>query len=519
MPSCNEYCAIQSLLTKSQRLASITYFISTLDNMATNQTRNTEIPLTDSLQPAIRTLHETDGEVPASPKHSVNLSPTRSKRGSIQTCSTATYELQEREAEDAFNQLVEKLCQDLWPSPTSLKHRFSASEAAIRLRTSESLRSFIPAPQVPLIQHLKGGGFNHITSITLPSSYVEGRRNLILRVPREEESKPDQQVATLNYVRQRTSIPIATIEAADFTRNNALGKPYVLQHRISGSDLRSVWDDLSHPQRCVVAEEMGRLINTLLLVESPIAGTIEAGPDGLDTPAELPNVVPFVLTDTLGDLVEELEPEDALGTRTSHSRETTLEFFEHYITRWRKNALRHNLGEVDCDVELYDGMLKVVREMEFLGLFKPDSNCLCHLDLQPRNVMVAIHSENSVQVTGILDWDEAVIAPKFVNCQPPGWLWGYYKETHTENSLFPWPYELEGANNIPSTLEQQELKRIFDYHAGPEYPRLAYDESSRLIRGLYRIATSGLTANWYNTAAKRIVKEWNVLRPTLARAL
>ncbi len=110
-----------------------------------------------------------------------------------------------------------------------------------------------------------------------------------------------------------------------------------------------------------------------------------------------------------------------------------------------------------------------------------------------------------------------MIAPKFVNCQPPGWLWGYDKEAHTENSLIPWPYELEGANNIPSTLEQQELKRIFDHHAGPEYPRLAYDESSRLIRGLYRIATSGLTANWYTIAAERIVKEWNVLRPTLAR--
>ncbi len=370
--------------------------------MASGQTRNTEIPRTNSLQPAIRTSHETDGEVPASPKHSVNLSPTRSKHGSVQTCSTATYERQEREAKDAFNQLIEKLCEDLWPSPTSLKHRFSASQVATHLRTSKFLRSLIPAPQIPLIQHLEGGGFNHITSIILPSSYGEGRRNLILRVPREVESRPEQQVATLNYVRQRTSIPVATIEAADFTCNNAVGKPYVLQHRIPGSDLESVWDDLSHPQRCGVAEEVGRLINTLLSVESPIAGTIEAAPDGLATPAELPNIVPFVLTDTYGDLVEELEPEGAHGTRTSHSRETTLEFFEHYITRW-KHALGQNLGELDCDVKLYDEMLKVVREMDFLGLFKSDLNCLCHLDLQPRNIMVEIHSEDSIRVTAILD--------------------------------------------------------------------------------------------------------------------
>ena len=156
-------------------------------------------------------------------------------------------------------------------------------------------------------------------------------------------------------------------------------------------------------------------------------------------------------------------------------------------------------------------------ETDDLGVFKTNQNCLCYMDLHPRNIMVKPHSENSIQVTGILDWDEAVVAPKFVNCQPPDWLWGYDKDSHTENSLLPWPYELEGANNTPSTYEQQELKRIFDEHAGLEYLPLAYDESSRLIRGIYRVATLDLTANRFNTAAERIVKKWEVLRPTLAR--
>lgn len=170
-------------------------------------------------------------------------------------------------------------------------------------------------------------------------------------------------------------------------------------------------------------------------------------------------------------------------------------------------------------VELYDKLLQVVREMNDLGLFRPDLNCLCHLDLHPRNIMVELSSEDSISVTGILDWDDAVVAPKFVNCQPPGWLWGYDKDEHTENSLLPWPYELKGANNPPSTPEQQELKVTFDDHAGPEYPRLAYDESSRLIRGLYRIATNGLTANWFYEAAERIVREWELLRPTFTAEL
>lgn len=489
--------------------------MSTLYNMTSEQTGKTELLLTGPLQPEISNSHETSGEVPALSPRSVNASPTRSSNASIQTVSTATYERQEQEAEDAFNQRIEKLCRDLWPLPISIKHRFLASQAAARLRTNKFFGSFVPAPQTPLIQHLKGGGFNHITSITLPSSYDKGHRNLILRVPREDKSRPDQQVATLNFIQQRTSIQVATIESTDFTCNNAIGKPYVLQRRIPGRDLDSVWDDLSHSQRCLVAKEVGRLIKILLSVESPFAGTIETATNSSYTSAEQPNIVPFKLTGALEELAEELKPDSAIVAGASRSRGTTLEFFEYYFLRWRSFALAQSLGEIDCDIELYDDMLKVVREMDDFGLFKPDLNCLCHLDLHPRNIMVEFHSGDSIQVTGILDWDEAVFAPKFVNCQPPGWLWGYDKDTHTENSLLPWPYELEGANNTPLALEQQELKLLFDDQAGPEYSRLAYNESSRLIRGLYRIATLGLTANWYNTAAERIVKQWNVLRPTL----
>ena len=484
--------------------------------MASDQIENTKNPLTDLLQPIVQTSPEAISGMPASPTHSVKVSIMRSSNGSVQTSATGSYERQEREAEEIIKHLIENLCQDLWPGPTSFKHRLLTGRVATCLRANRLFRSFVPAPQIPLVQHLEGGGFNYITSITLPSSYPEGHRNLILRVSREDDSRPDQQVAILNYVRQRTSIPVATIEATDFTCDNALGKPYVLQHRIPGKDLASVWDDLSHSLRCVVAREVGHLTKTLLSVESPIAGTIEAATHDSYSSAEWPNIVRFNLTDSQGVAIDELDSHSTLQAETSRQPESTLEFFEYYLARWRNAALAESGGEIDCVVELYDELLNVMREMDSLGLFKPDLNCLCHLDLYPRNIMVEIHSEGSIQITGILDWDEAVVAPKFVNCEPPGWLWGYDKETHTENGLLPWPYELEGANNKPSTLQEQELKSIFEECAGTEYLRLAYDESSRLIRGLYRVTTLGLTASWHHAAAERIVRDWNILRPTLA---
>lgn len=158
--------------------------------------------------------------------------------------------------------------------------------------------------------------------------------------------------------------------------------------------------------------------------------------------------------------------------------------------------------------------------MDALQLFRSDPNCLCHIDLHPRDIMVEIQSDDSLNATAILDWDKAVFAPNFVNCEPLGWLWGYSVDEYVdEDDLIPWPYEVEGASGFPGTAEQQELKRVFEVYAGPEYASLAYNEHSRLSRGLFRIATLGLEASHHWKAAKRILREWDVLLQSLIQQL
>lgn len=84
-----------------------------------------------------------------------------------------------------------------------------------------------------------------------------------------------------------------------------------------------------------------------------------------------------------------------------------------------------------------------------------------------------------------------------------------------KDDWLPWPYEIEAANNLLSTPERQEFKRVYEECAGPEYPYLAYNEHSRLSRGLFRIATLGLEASRHWKAAERILREWDVLRQSL----
>ena len=246
-----------------------------------------------------------------------------------------------------------------------------------------------------------------------------------------------------------------------------------------------------------------------------MAGVIEATLQG-ETWTNAFQIVPWKLN-LRHETPEKLEPEQIFSEQFPIAKSRTLRFFESYLGRWRKDSLAIGLGEVDDEVRLYNDLIKMGQEMDEVDLFEPDIHCLCHLDLHnPRNIMVQIDNNGSLRVTGILDWDEAVVAPKFVNCEPLGWLRGYDKDTHVdENDMFPWPYELEGANNEPSSPEQQELKALFERNAGPEYPRLAYAMPSRFARTIFRIATLGLAASWHYDAAERILREWEALRPAL----
>ncbi|KAF6223860.1 hypothetical protein HO173_013105 [Letharia columbiana] len=207
----------------------------------------------------------------------------------------------DREPYDVFSECVGRLCQKLWPPEKSIKLRILKSKAAARLRTNSFCGSLVPSLQIPLIERLPGGDYNRITGIILPSSYSVDSRRLILRVPREKTSRPDREVATLNYVRERTSIPVAQVAAKDFSRDNSLKKPYELQHRIPGTDINLVWNDLSYSQPYSVARKLGGVNQIAFVVREFITAYVVT-----EKESEKLLIVPFELggRDGYGELLE-----------------------------------------------------------------------------------------------------------------------------------------------------------------------------------------------------------------------
>ena len=450
-------------------------------------------------------LQETD-EVEEAPG-----SPVPSDDNSSEDSETSTLRY-DQEPFHLFKSRVENLCQVLWPPQESILQSWACSKIAKLIGANKLLGLFAPSQQVPLIERLRGGDYNRIIGITLPLSKrgEHGGRDFILRVPRWDRGQTDRSIANMEYLRQNSSIPTAKVVAKDFSEENVLGSPYVVQDRLPGSDLEILWNDLNHSQRCTVASEVGGVVRKLLALESPVTGYIETVDEG--TRSTVPHtVVPFNLENADGDVYDEPEQRNENATTGSpRESQSTLDFFRCQIGRWRAVDVDGNAPLIARTVGLWDGMLKIIEEMDDLGLFKSLNHCLCHVDLYPRNIMAKIQPDGSIQLTGILDWDEAVVAPKFVNCEPPAWLWGFDEDEQFphHNGLPSWPYETPGANDVPSTCENRELKRIFEESAGEEYVGLAYGEHFRLCRGLFRVALFGLTSNENYEAAERIVEDW-----------
>ena len=465
-----------------------------------------EISGSDTLALEALSLHRTDEveEVPGSPVSSDDDGSDDSKT------STLGYD---QEPYHLFKSRVENLCQVLWPPQHSFRQSWASSKLAKWIGANKFLSLFAPSQQPPLIERLQGGAYNRITGITLPSSKrgEHGGRSFILRVPRWDRGETDRVVATLEYLRQNSSIPTAKVAAKDFSKQNILGSPYVVQDRLPGSDLEILWNDLNHSQRCTVAREVGGVVRSLLALESPVTGYIRTVDEGTrSTVAHA--VVPFDLKNIDGDVFDEPEQRNETAAGSRRESQSTLDFFRCQIGRWRAVDVDGNAPLIDRTVALWDSMLQVIEEMDDLGLFKSLNHCLCHVDLYPRNIMANIQPDGSIRITGILDWDEAVVAPEFVNCEPPAWLWGFDDDQLPHDDLPAWPYEKPGANDVPSTLENRELKRIFEEHAGAEYVKLAYGEHFRLCRGLFRVVLFGLTSNENYEAAERIVEDWKRLR-------
>ncbi|CAI7581210.1 unnamed protein product [Penicillium bialowiezense] len=316
----------------------------------------------------------------------------------------------------------------------------------------------------------------------------------ILRIPRLEVSQLGRDLAPLQLLRQRSQIPIPEVIAFDTTTQNVSESPYMIQKRIPGVPLFPTYPNMPQQMKRVIAEELGKAYSELHSVRSVTAGRLTLSPsrDSL-------LVQPF--DDTRTDAIVPYEDGPAA--------EATIDMLSSILTHKKELAGAEGPNR-SWMIEFLDHFKTAASEMSALGVLDRSDYCLCHLDLEPRNILAQAPSSTQPQtVIGILDWDSAIFAPALLSCSPPMWLWAWNEEADEDERL---------AGDIPSTPELRELKELFEEAAGPTYRRFPYGAQYRLARQLFRFTIDGLHTNEDLMATELLLKEWGDVQKSLKLA-
>lgn len=447
------------------------------------------------------------------------LSLVRSMSQSHRSVSQTSTEEYCQNPFEEFSLQVKELCEQLWTvHPTPEDNNNSASPADKGIPSTAGPLG----PKTFTLERMKGGGFNRVIGIDTTDSRAESAEpsRLVLRVPRFFHARPDRDVATLRFVRQYTSIPVPEVVMYDFTKNNPLDSPYLVQARIPGHTLQNdpgptYYPNLSHKQKCIVAKELGRLLREIQAVEHSSPGLIEAGTNdgsgqdyivrhleisagsaGIDAELDLNTNHPFFQSRIYA---ANPDASEGLPGESIPFKESTYYFLLVQFGRLRASELRRDPAMIGW-WDYYERLAVMARQMDDLDLLGDGKNCLCHLDLNmaPRNIMAHVDADESLTISGILDWDSAIFAPRFVGCVPPMWIWAWSDEEEDESH----------ANDTPDTAEQQELKQLFEDAVGPKFLEFAYRPEYRLARRLFQFAMDGMRTSEEITEVDSLLAEW-----------
>ncbi len=404
-----------------------------------------------------------------------------------------------------FSKQVKELCNVLWPSSSKEPPRKGRFLESLRSKKAGSSSRPPPSPKDFIIERLAGGTFNRVTGITIVGRDGQEDVRLILRVPRIEwESRPDRDVAILRYVRQHSSIPVADVEAFDITSNNALKDPYVIQNRLSGISLHSAHSQMSHKQWCTVAREIGRTMLAMHGLTNPTPGLIEESMDEKGNRGF--TVCPFDIKSP-HDMGWKKRAASCATTADDNASitksygKTTLHFLATQFGRWFAEELTRDPMSI-YHWDYMHRLTKAASQMDRFGCLGDDDNCLTHLDIAGRNIMAELGPDDSLTVTGYLDWDSAMFVPKFVACAPPWWLW-QDKNDNTDSQE-----EESKAGDIPVSLEDQETKRAWEEVVGDDVIFYAYQPQFVLARKLFHIAVSGNHNSTHLAKVESFLEEW-----------
>ncbi|CAD0089576.1 unnamed protein product [Aureobasidium mustum] len=350
----------------------------------------------------------------------------------------------------------------------------------------EALAHDIGCKSVANVVRLPGGSFNRIVAVDLHShDSASTVQQVVLRIPRfaKDGDSPNEDILNQYSILQAIvnfSIQVPRVLAYDCTSNNALGMPFSVQTRLEGQALHLAYEDMTVSERLNIASE---LVRTLAAMENMRFHS----PGRLSCSGPVPNRRRI-------DELDDSSPSDILQIQGFG---VGVGSFRSKPTAPKQTSLQELLGtqfdgwlqvELSNDPESWVAdlwrRLKTIRdEMDELGFFEDrvslNSNIIYHWDLEPRNIIINRHTigpssdvsvPHHVQITGVLDWDDALSVPPVLARKPPVWLWDWSDDEtlpspireNYDGDVDLLPIELYNETSTRLSKEDLQVKQYFE---------------------------------------------------------
>ena len=136
-------------------------------------------------------------------------------------------------------------------------------------RIKEAVQSFWSHCGFPnadiTVEYLAGGSWNKAYTVSSIDKHTGARHECIFRValPVMPWYKVQSEVATMEYVRINTTIPVPRVYAFDSSMNNAVGLEWILMEKIQGESYRDVADYMSTEAKLEVQRKIAEWVDQL----------------------------------------------------------------------------------------------------------------------------------------------------------------------------------------------------------------------------------------------------------------
>lgn len=228
------------------------------------------------------------------------------------------------------------------------------------------------------IQRMKGGGFNRIIGLSIPSSNKEW----ILRIPRftmddDVSNELKDQVDVLLSLSRHDFLHVPLPIGYDSTTNNSLKSPYVIQERAQGTSLGAIFYTLPMSEKLQITAIVAKMLLKLETITFERPGRLIGSRKGPDF-SPVTTLVP-------GEISIAGYREDGLEDRPIMEKQSFTDFIT-FLLDYRKSK-QPNWPKL---LEMCDRLKAIAKEMESAGLVRARDNdsILFHWDLSAANIMI-----------------------------------------------------------------------------------------------------------------------------------